>query len=84
MQMQIQADLLGRPVERPSDIETTARGAAVAAMLGCGKMKVGEAFAPLGKAGPSAWLPRIDDGKREAASRQWDRAVERSLGLSDL
>src|SRR5262249_4632024 len=37
--MQFQADILGRPIVRPADIETTALGAAYLAGLACGFWK---------------------------------------------
>mmetsp|Transcript_4040 Transcript_4040/g.9030 ORF Transcript_4040/g.9030 Transcript_4040/m.9030 type:complete len:104 (+) Transcript_4040:2-313(+) len=76
--MQIQADLLGIPVECPSDAETTVRGAAVAAKIGAGLMSVQDAFK--GSSVVSAWVPKTDDDARLRAREHWDKAVEKSLG----
>lgn len=79
LMMQIQADMLGTLVERPSDIETTARGAAVAAKIGAGLMTVQEAF-DVASTDIRTWIPQINDDARQKASSDWEKAVERSLG----
>ena len=74
--LQIQANLLGRPVVRPRVSETTALGAAALAGVGAGALAP-EEFA-------SRWAedvraePRIDETARDARLREWARAVERS------
>lgn len=74
--LQIQADLLGRPVVRPRVSETTALGAAALAGVGAGVLAPEEFSAN--------WTPdlrvesRLDEGARAARLGQWARAVERS------
>jgi glycerol kinase len=74
--MQFQADILGRPIVRPVDIETTALGAAYLAGLACGFWKsVGEI--------ESFWRaerrfePKMDSGVRERLFGEWKAAVAR-------
>ncbi len=76
--MQIQADLLQRPVLRPVITETTALGAAMLAGLSVGIWKDPSAFESVWKL-DRAFEPSI--GSDEAAGRraQWRKAVERSL-----
>ncbi|CAI5500552.1 unnamed protein product [Closterium sp. Naga37s-1] len=95
--MQLQADFLECPVQRPADIETTALGAALAAGIGVGLWsedevlggavggdeKSAEGGAPDGGRGV-VFLPLITSEAREQRFASWCKAVERSLGLSDL
>jgi glycerol kinase len=80
--MQIQADLLGRPVVRPAVIETTAAGAAYLAGLSAG---VWHGLADL----TAHWRverrfePAMAAAERQAALAGWRRAVERSRGWLD-
>jgi len=77
--MQIQADLLGREVVRPSITETTALGAAHLAGLAVGFWKGQDELA-------SNWQvdrrfePRMAASQREELYRGWKRAVERAKG----
>ncbi|CAI5458381.1 unnamed protein product [Closterium sp. Yama58-4] len=96
--MQLQADFLGCPVQRPADIETTALGAALAAGIGVGLWSEEEVLGgAVGEDGQSAeeggaagagrgvvFLPLITSESREQRFASWCKAVERSLGLSDL
>eukprot|EP01113_Clastostelium_recurvatum_P042761 TRINITY_DN6958_c0_g1_i6.p1 TRINITY_DN6958_c0_g1~~TRINITY_DN6958_c0_g1_i6.p1 ORF type:complete len:588 (-),score=105.37 TRINITY_DN6958_c0_g1_i6:8-1591(-) len=76
--LQIQADLVGIPVERPADVETTAFGAAFAAGLAVGVWK--EDSPPSRKgAGWAQFLPAIDEAAREARLVQWKKAVAHTL-----
>ena len=75
--MQMQADLLGVPVVRPTVTETTALGAAYLAGLATGFWKDEEEIAALWSR-ERAFEPRLS---REAAAERlagWKRAVERS------
>lgn len=74
--MQLQADLLGIPVERAAIRETTALGAAYLAGLGCGLWK-SEDLATLWKA-DGVFEPKMSADEREAMRAGWRRAVERS------
>ncbi len=74
--LQIQADLLGRPVVRPRVSETTALGAAALAGIGAGALDANE-FA-------ARWtedlrrVPAMDDATRAARHAGWTRAVART------
>lgn len=77
--MQLQADILGVPVRRPREIETTALGAAFAAGLGAGIFGGLDEVRALVKA-DRVWQPQMSEKEREALFRGWNEAVERSLG----
>ena len=76
--METQADLAGLTVVRPSDIETTARGAAALAGVGVGLLPdpgVAAAFRA-----PSDRFPaRLAEGQRRARLAEWRAAVARVL-----
>ena len=80
--MQIQADLLNRPVVRPRVTETTALGAAYLAGLGAGVWPGTEALAAHWQ-GERTFLPRMAAAEREALVHRWRRAVERAKGWAD-
>ncbi|KAG8643726.1 hypothetical protein MANES_11G060600v8 [Manihot esculenta] len=83
--MQLQADLLGSPVVRPADIETTALGAAYAAGLAVGIWKEEEIFASGEKAKTDTiFRPLIDEELRKKRADSWFKAVERTFSLADL
>lgn len=77
--MQIQADVLGVPVQRPAVTETTALGAAYLAGLAVG-------FWPDARTLADQWTiertfePRMADAERAALIAGWQRAVERAKG----
>ncbi|HEY8490282.1 MAG TPA: glycerol kinase GlpK [Dehalococcoidia bacterium] len=77
--MQVQADVLGRPVVRPLVTETTALGAAYLAGLAVGLWSGPEAVA-------AAWRPErtfhpaVPAAEREQRYAGWRRAVERVRG----
>lgn len=83
--MQIQADLLGSPVVRPADIETTALGAAYAAGLAIGIWKEDEIFAS-GERMKVATIfqPIINEELRKKRLDSWCKAVSRTFDLADL
>jgi glycerol kinase len=74
--MQMQADLLQRPVSRPQTVETTALGAAMLAGLAVGFWKDLDDL-------KSSWheerrfLPAAESGWREAQLARWQQAVAR-------
>ncbi|KAF3633480.1 Glycerol kinase [Capsicum annuum] len=83
--MQIQADLLGSPVVRPADIETTALGAAYAAGLAVGVYKENEIFASgENMKQASIFKPVLEEELRKKKVDSWCRAVSRSFDLADL
>lgn len=83
--MIVQADLLGSPVVRPIDIETTALGAAYAAGLAVG-LWTSEQIIEQGavQATPTTFHSQITEEEREKRYKSWSKAVERSFGLADL
>lgn len=85
--MQLQADILGSPVVRPSDIETTALGAAYAAGIGVGVWTEEKVFSSslggsVGK--PTIFRPIIDEELRKKKVESWCKAVSRTFDLADL
>jgi glycerol kinase len=77
---QFQADLLGIPVRRPRQTETTALGAAFLAGLGAGVWTDAD-LADLWKLDRS-FEPAISRDQADALQAQWRRAVERSRAWS--
>jgi glycerol kinase len=75
--MQLQADILGRPVVRPTVPETTALGAAYAAGLAVGLWAGLDELRANWRADRS-WEPTWSDDRREAGYAEWQRAVERT------
>jgi glycerol kinase len=75
--LQIQADVLGLPVERPEVLETTALGAARLAGMSAGLM--GDAATPGRRAVVERFEPRMGEAERQRITAAWDDAVGRSL-----
>jgi glycerol kinase len=75
--MQWQADVLGVPVERPSNIDTTVQGAAFAAGLGVGLF---QDYSALVNSRPidRIFVPGDDQLVAQAGFAVWQRAVERA------
>jgi glycerol kinase len=78
--MQFQADILGVPVVRPAEIETTARGAAFLAGLAVGFWESREELAELGQADARRFGPSMAHVERERLLSGWRRAVDRARG----
>jgi len=80
--MQLQSDILGVRVVRPTVRETTALGAAYAAGLACGMWKdVDELRANWTV--DRIFEPQWDEQKREAGYRGWRKAVQRAMHWVD-
>jgi glycerol kinase len=77
--MQFQADLLGKPVQRPSVTETTALGAAYLAGLAIGFWTSPDQVSA-GWQLEREYLPRMSADQRGSLLDSWHRAVERSRG----
>ncbi len=77
--MQMQADLLGREVLRPANVETTAQGAAWLAGLAEGFWSSPDAL-PVDAALPRVFKTEQDDAWREQRFAEWRKAVEAALG----
>jgi glycerol kinase len=75
--MQFQADILGRPIVRPVDVETTALGAAYLAGLATGFWKSLAEVEGFWRA-ERRFEPRMDEATRERLYRGWRGAVVRS------
>lgn len=75
--MQFQADLLGIPVERPTVMETTAKGAALLAGLGADVWPGADVPATTWELG-ARFEPQMSLTEREALYAGWLRAVERT------
>jgi glycerol kinase len=77
--MQLQADLLAVPVQRPAVTETTALGAAYLAGLAVGYWSGLEEIAAQWQVG-AEFVPGMPAGQRDALYAGWRRAVERARG----
>ena len=80
--MQMQADILGIPVERPTMRESTALGAALLAgaalnLFGWDLAKP-KTLARVNKAGVKLFEPSLKNEEREWKYKGWNRAVERA------
>lgn len=75
--MQIQADVSGVTVERPTELESTARGAAMLAGLGAGIFQKPEDAAKLVRT-DKVFSPAISAEAREAEIARWADAVRRA------
>ncbi|MBU0783377.1 MAG: glycerol kinase GlpK [Gammaproteobacteria bacterium] len=80
--MQIQADLLGVPVVRPTVTETTALGAAYLAGLAVGVFESEESLLANWQV-DARFEPKMSIDERGALLDRWHRAVERSKGWAD-
>lgn len=76
--MQFQADILGKPVERPLVTEMAARGAAYLAGLGVGFWRSREELEYQWKV-DRIFEPQMSKDQRESLYDGWKRAVQRSL-----
>ena len=75
--LQIQADLLRIPVDRPAMVETTAFGAAALAGLSCGLWRDLEELKTLRRSERIFWARRVQ-ADCDQDYRLWKRAVERA------
>jgi glycerol kinase len=80
--MQIQADLLGVPVVRPTVTETTALGAAYLAGLAVGVFESEQSLLANWQV-DARFEPAMGIDQRGALLDRWHRAVERSRGWAD-
>lgn len=77
--MQVQADILGIPIQKPVVTEMAALGAAYLAGLGVGFWKDKDEIAKQWKIA-RVFEPGMSEDRRESLYSGWKRAVERSLG----
>ncbi|HET7034220.1 MAG TPA: FGGY-family carbohydrate kinase, partial [Thermomicrobiaceae bacterium] len=80
--MQFQADILGKPVDRPKVAETTALGAAYLAGLAVGFWKNEQDVAQNWQL-DRRFEPKMSQQEREKLYRGWKRAVERAKGWEE-
>ncbi len=76
--MQFQADLLGVPVERPANVETTAWGAALLAGLAAGVYDLDASWTA-----EARFEPQMPEAERERLLHDWHRAVDRTKGWAE-
>jgi glycerol kinase len=79
--LQIQSDLGSVTVERPTELESTARGAAMLAGLGAGLFSSPEDAARMIRLG-RAFTPQMDESTRKAELGRWTDAVCRARSHS--
>jgi len=77
--LQFQADMLGIPVERPTNTETTAWGAAALAGLAAGVWGSLDELAAL-HAVERRFEPQMSESRRSGLLHGWSRALERAKG----
>src|SRR5262249_45901300 len=77
--MQMQADLLGIPVERPARGELASLGIAYLAGLGVG-LAMAPDFLANGRGKVRAFIPRLDDAGRQRRMALWHSGVARTGG----
>jgi glycerol kinase len=75
--MQYQSDLSNLTVERPTELESTARGAAMLAGIGVGLFRGGDEASQMAKI-QRKFEPEMTPSDREARLRSWNDAVERT------
>ena len=78
---QFQSDILGVPVVRPTNLETTSLGAAYAAGIAVGLWEDADAVSEMWEA-ERRFLPNMPSETRQQLLDNWARAVERSKGWS--
>ncbi|KAI7868131.1 glycerol kinase [Spinellus fusiger] len=82
--MQIQADLLGIEVHRPSMRETTALGVAIAAGLAVGVWEGTHALEDVNAKGVTVFRPEMSDEKRRESYDEWQKAVKISYNWTSV
>ncbi len=75
--MQFQADIANVSVERPTDVESTGRGAAMLAGIGSGAFEDLDGVAALVELG-ARFAPAMTGGERVAHLSRWSRALGRT------
>ena len=78
--LQYQADFSGATVERPADVETTAKGAAIAAGIGAGVWSGPADVVAEPPAAAGVFTPKISADERAARKDSWAKAVDCSFG----
>ncbi len=81
--MQFQADILGTPIQRASNLETTALGAAFLAGLAVGYWKDLEELKQLIKVGQT-FKPSMNESEKEGLYKGWKKAVKATQVFAEL
>jgi glycerol kinase len=79
--LQFQADLLGLPIHRSPNTESTSLGAALLAGIGANLWPDPGAAIEILQAGGRDFQPSRDQGWRELVSSRWRRAVDSVIAL---
>ncbi|WBW50184.1 glycerol kinase GlpK [Peptoniphilus equinus] len=79
--MQFQADIIGRPVLRGKDVETTVKGAAYLAAIGAGKMELEDVLHEM--VPDRTFMPAMANDVRQEKLALWHKAVGRSGHWAD-
>jgi glycerol kinase len=79
--LEIQSDIADLLVERPSELESTARGAAMLAGVGAGLFRSGAEAAKMMHIEKS-FTPQMSEPERQTALARWADAVRRARGAS--
>ncbi|HEX7665104.1 MAG TPA: FGGY-family carbohydrate kinase, partial [Polyangiaceae bacterium] len=74
--MQFQADILGVAIERPTDVESTGRGAAMLAAVGAGLAKPGDAAKLIKK--DANFGPKMAKAEKDAHLSAWRAAITKT------
>ena len=77
--MQFQSDVLGIPVERPAELEATARGVAGLAGVASGFWRDRDEFAQAASAETTVFEPSMSAEQRDELYAGWRAAVKRAL-----
>ncbi len=77
--LEFQADILGKPLVRPRDVESTALGAGLLAGLAVGFWRGFEEIEPLLGTGGRRFMPAMAPERRDALFSGWRAAVARVL-----
>ncbi len=78
--MQFQADVAGVVVERPAEIESTGRGAAMLAGIGAGHFRGLDDVTRMASA-RAKFEPRMSEAERSPHIRRWEDALRRTKSL---
>lgn len=85
--MQIQADILGLEVERPTMRESTALGSAICAGVAMGlfgwDLTKPETLAKVNTAGKTVFKPQNNEADRAKRWKGWEKAVSRARNWND-
>jgi glycerol kinase len=77
--MQLQADVASVAIERPAELESTARGAAMLAGVGAGLFRTLAEAAGMSRADRDFWV-EMSAADRDAHRRRWADAIARARG----